>query len=176
MKASTNNGPVHEGIYKILPLTQGEVAIVDSEDYERLHKLKWFTKRYKGTCYAAHNNKRGSNLTLMHRYILDPENICGLDIDHINGNGLDNRKKNLRLVTKRQNGQNQKNRVCKTSKFPGVSKVKGLKKCWFARICINKKVKYLGHFYTEESAFEAYKKAVNEIGELIPSINTRGYA
>jgi hypothetical protein len=84
---------------KLIPLTQGKFAIVDAEDYERLSKYKWHVDKGDSTYYAARGIV-GKNFR-MHREILNaPE---GLVVDHRNHNGLDNRKKNLRLCTRSQN-------------------------------------------------------------------------
>ena len=147
---------------KEIALTQGKFALVDDTDYERLNKFKWFTKRYKNSCYAARNgNKRGDKLILMHRIILNtPEDM---ETDHIDGDGLNNQKSNLRVVTKKQNGQNQTKRQYKTSPLSGVCKAHGTK--WKARLVREGVCKHLGCFDTEEEAHLAYINALSNIGE-----------
>lgn len=88
-----------------------------------------------------------------------------LYVDHINGNGLDNRKSNLRLVTPSKNNRNCRKRVsAKTSKFKGVHKNK--KGLWVAQIQVNKKKLILGIYSTELEAAKAYNtKAVEYFGE-----------
>jgi hypothetical protein len=90
---------------KYIKLTKKERAIVDDDMFEYLNQWKWYCH---GNKYAARKiGKRGKNI-YMHRLILNfPEN---LEVDHINRNGLDNRKENLRIVTHQQNMMNQKNR------------------------------------------------------------------
>jgi transcription initiation factor TFIID subunit TAF12 len=92
-------------------------------------------------------------------------------VDHINGNGLDNRKENLRFVTRRQNMQNR-HIITNSSKYPGVSWHDSNQK-WQARIRIGDKEKYLGVFATEKAAFTAYKEAVNLIGEQVIDFDYR---
>ncbi len=101
-----------------IPLTQGYFAIVDADDYERLSQYKWHVKVSSYGCYAyrTENRKR----IAMHREILNAP--PGMHCDHINHNGLDNRKANLRLCTPQQNSFNQKPRSNCTSRYKGV--------CW----------------------------------------------
>lgn len=92
---------------KLIPLTQGMVAIVDDEDFPRISSVKWSVQKNCNTFYAKRNtpaiNGKRQGIELMHRWVLNPP--VGKEIDHINGNGLDNRKINLRAVTHRQNGR-----------------------------------------------------------------------
>ena len=87
---------------KEIKLSQGGgIALIDDEDFERVNQRKWglSSKRYA-------RGSINSKMILMHRFILNmPKNV---DLDHINGNGLDNRKCNLRIATKSQNGGNRK--------------------------------------------------------------------
>lgn len=84
----------------------------------------------------------------------------GMDTDHINGNGLDNRRCNLRIVTARQNQQNQN--IQKSSKYPGVHWQKDARK-WRAQIRVNGKQQYLGYYDDEETAGIVYAMACNAI-------------
>jgi hypothetical protein len=107
--------------FRKIPLTQGQYAIVDPEDYERLAKYKWFAKRCDGRFYAVRWAKNKN--VKMHQVILGSEE--GKVIDHINGNGLDNRKANVRFATSEQNSWNQrKQRSKSSSKYKGVSRSK----------------------------------------------------
>lgn len=82
----------------------------------------------------------------------------GLDIDHIDGNRLNNDISNLRLVTRRQNCHNMKKH--RKGKLVGCTYVKDKSK-WRANIWINSKVKFIGYFNTEQEAHEAYKAALS---------------
>lgn len=147
-------------VKKIL-LTQGKFALVDDEDYKMLNQFRWYAHKAKGIksrkVFYVHR-KKDKKTILMHRFILDAPK--GFQVDHINGNGLDNRKSNLRIVTSRQNQQNRQ--VNCTSKYPGVCWSLSAKK-WMVDIKIKGKKKYLGYFKTEKEAFQAYKSAVHEL-------------
>jgi len=103
----------------LIPLTQGQVALVDPEDYDELMKHRWTLNRTRGNMYAIRRVKRKQ--ILMHRVIMKaPE---GLVVDHIDGNGLNNCKSNLRVCTREQNSFNTRPRGG-SSHFKGVSYVK----------------------------------------------------
>jgi hypothetical protein len=144
---------------KEIKLTQGKVAIVDDEDYERLVQHKWSLNKSKGYLYAARRDRidEVSILLKMHRDILGltykDENI----VDHINRNGLDNRKDNLRLVNKSINGYNCKTYNNNPSGYRGVTKRKTK---WRSAIRINGKLKHLGTFSNIRDAAIAYDSAV----------------
>ena len=140
-----------------IPLTKGLVAIVDAEDYERLLAYHWHATSgpWNNTHYAASQDS-GTRLR-MHRVILglgpdDPE------VDHINRNGLDNRRCNLRLVSRRQNALNQSLRRTNTTGFKGASWSK-CNSCWWARIKVSGKTIHLGYFDSAEDAARAYDAA-----------------
>ena len=152
---------------KEIQLTQGKVALVDDCYFEKLNQFKWFAQKGKITFYArrmlpAINGKQGM-INMHHEIIGRPSK--GLMSDHEDGNGLNNQRYNLRFVTNRQNSQNKKN-IKTSSIYPGVGWHKKGKK-WNARIQVNGKVKSLGLFADERKAFEAYKTAVNKLGETI---------
>jgi len=153
---------------KEILLTQGQVALVDDEDFDKLSILKWYahwspkTKSYNalhGT-WDRELKKRGA--IKMHRTVLgvtDPN----VFVDHINHDTLDNRKENLRIVNNRENMQNLKGKQCGkfTSRFPGVSWSTERKK-WYAVIYKNGKSKNLGRFTSELEAALAYQNALLE--------------
>jgi len=88
---------------KEIPLTQGYVALVDDEDYEELSKFKWCANpQPDGRVYAARKNEAYRTVS-MHRQIAGKP---GLVVDHVNGNGIDNRRENLRAVSIAENAQN----------------------------------------------------------------------
>ena len=145
---------------KLIPLTQDKFAIVDAEDYGRLCKYKWYTQKGRRNYYAR--NQRPHGMVLMHRVILNAPR--GLVVDHINHNGLDNRKRNLRLCTVTQNNQNRRpiTNPNKTSKYKGVSFDKNRNR-FAAYIKHHKKSYFLGRFDSETDAAKAYDKKASEL-------------
>ena len=145
---------------EIYSASKGEVILVDDEDYNWLNKHKWYNNGvgYMST-YIKINNQRKRKY--IHRLIMnEPDNM---NIDHIDGNGLNNQKSNLRIVTVSQNQMNRrKGKKSSSSKFKGVYFHKGDKQ-WISRIHINGKTKYLGHFKIEKEAAMAYNKAAIEL-------------
>jgi hypothetical protein len=144
---------------KTIPLTRGHSAIVDDEDFAELSKLKWFTTRNGGNQLYA---RRTRPTMSMHRIILKAQ--PGQQVDHINGNSLDNRRCNLRFANTSQNAANQQKRNG-SSQFKGVaieSRTYRLKKRWRARIKLNGKRYQLGYFHTEEEAALAYNQAAKK--------------
>lgn len=144
---------------RLIPLTQGMVAIVDDADYPALQVYSWCCKRCGTTQYAARGTKNNSlqKTILMHRAILNAPN--GIEVDHINGDGLDNRRCNLRLVSSSQNHFNQRKRQRQTS-----SQYKGVywhqrDKVWMVRIQASGSDHYIGSFSSEREAALAYNNA-----------------
>ncbi len=147
---------------KTIPLTQGKVAIVDDEDYEELSKYNWSALRGGSGVYYA-RRKKDKKMLIMHRIILNAK--YGEMVDHINHNGLDNRKENLRICTNSQNQMNRKRNIG-VSKYKGVHWSKHSNK-WRARITKNGKNAHLGLFGSEKDAARAYnKKATILFGEF----------
>ncbi len=154
-----------DNIMKEIPLTQGKVALVDDEDFEKLSQLKWYALKQYSTFYAVRSPNRKSNVKRcpirMHRFILNLTEGDIEEVDHKNRNGLDNRKQNLRVCTHTQNLHNQaKTRRRTTSKYKGVY-LHSQNKNWIARINHNNVCCHLGCFDCEEDAARMYdKKAV----------------
>ena len=160
------------GDYCKIPLTQGRFAKVDPEDYMWLSQFRWFCQRGRSKYYAAVNasrrNKAKRKTILMHRLIMGtPEHLV---CDHINRNGLDNRKRNLRNCTQAENSLNQGSRRDSTSRFKGVSWLKGAEK-WMAQIHVNGKSKYLGYFDDEIQAAKTYDEAAKKYHGEFANLN-----
>jgi hypothetical protein len=148
--------------FRKIRLTQGKYAIVDPYDFEKLSQYKWCIKKNKNkkTIYAHRAAYKMKNTVLMHRQIMCAEK--GILIDHINNNGLDNRKANLRFATYRQNAWNSKMGINSgSSKYKGVSWDRRSKK-WRAMICNNYKKMHLGFFDNEKAAAKVYNEAAKK--------------
>jgi hypothetical protein len=144
--------------FRRIKLTQGKFAIVDPEDYVWLSQYKWYARKSGQVYYAGRSfNISGKKFNpQMHRLIMEhviaseakqsknavrttqyavrnklPDNLL---IDHINNNGLDNRKINLRIVTQRQNCWNSRAKFAsRSSRYKGVSWCSRMRK-WVSKI------------------------------------------
>ena len=149
-----------------IELTQDKVALVDDEDYEMLMEHKWYAvcDIRARTCYAATSTGvRPYRTTLpMHRLIMEAPK--GAQVDHINHDGLDNRRENLRLCTAQENSRNR------TTIKGGRSRYKGVcwhNQKWYARIMAGWGRVEIGHFDNEDDAARAYNDAaVEHFGEF----------
>jgi hypothetical protein len=143
---------------KEIQLTQGKVALVDDADYLYLNQFKWHIyKQNRNNFYARtviYQNKKRIGI-VMHRLLL----ICeGKIIDHISGDGLDNRRSNIRCCTKSENAINRRININNNSGYKGVSWYKVVKK-WRAQIQYKKIVYHLGTYDKRIDAAKAYNKA-----------------
>lgn len=148
---------------KEIPLTKGYKALVDDEDYEHLSKYKWTVSvnKTKTKAYAYRNPRINKKQTsqLMHRVIAKAE--IGIDIDHVDGNGLNNQKVNLRTCTESQNLQNREKHKKLSSIYKGVHFEKDRSK-FRARIKVCGKSITLGRFDKEEDAAKKYNEAAQK--------------
>ena len=149
-----------------IQLTQGQVALVDDDQYEYLNQWKWYAHEGTKTFYAARQSLKvnGKQHAIFMHHIVAGYPPMGFETDHRSGRGTDNQRHNLRFVTRRQNQQNQRNGRKKSSKYPGVTWHKRNKR-WQAQIRINGKRTYLGLSINEKEAFEIYCQAVEKLGE-----------
>lgn len=147
-------------------LTQGYFTILDDEDYDKFKDLNWQIAKPNPNAYYAQTIIVGIPV-LLHKLIMNADTLQY--IDHINGNGLDNRKENLRFATASTNQANRRvhKKIGKHSIYKGVSFDKTAKnKPWIAMIMKNRKSYHLGRFFTEKEAACAYdKKSVELFGE-----------
>lgn len=148
---------------KEIHLTQGFKALVDDEDYEFLIQYKWSVRRdqYKKGGFVTHYARRGVDGERMHRVLLV---IAGTKLqgDHIDGDGLNNQRHNLRPVTISQNQMNSRKRTCASSSvYKGVYLDK-LNNKWGAGIVQKGTRINLGRFVDEKEAALAYNTAARE--------------
>jgi hypothetical protein len=158
--------------FRTIPLTKGLFAIVDPDDYHRLVNFNWHARKSAYTHYAVRylsGGKGKTKIEYMHHVIIDiPE---GLFCDHINHNGLDNRKANLRPATLAQNIRHRRK-----FKSPSRSKYKGLtwrkkEKAWHVRIYTNGKRIFIGSFKDEFAAAHAYDRAAKQFYGQFAELN-----
>jgi hypothetical protein len=132
---------------------------VDDEDYEKFKDFPWRKSQHGYAIICKAVNKRSKTFHL-HREIMNaPE---GLYVDHINGDPLDNRKENLRLVTHSQNMFNVKNYVTNKSGYRGVS-WHALRNKWRARLNYKGTGIHIGLFDSKEEAALAYNIKASEM-------------
>lgn len=145
---------------KEIILTKGKVALVDDADFGRLSIHKWYALKGDKRFYSARNVpfNGGQKRIFMHREIMGTSK--GIQVDHKNGNGLDNRKDNLRNCTRSENCRNKK-KYCGGSKFKGVSWDKRHKK-WIVQIKYEDKNRHVGFFDNEIVAASVYNKVARE--------------
>lgn len=157
---------------KEIPLTQGKVALVDDADFEAVSKFKWHAAKRRSRFYAArkiHKPDGEWTIQYLHQFLMPgvPQ------IDHQYGDGLDNRRKNIRPATNQQNrhGVNRK-KVGAGSTFRGVSRDKQ-RGSWKAKIKACGKTLFLGRFSVESDAARAYDTAAKKyFGEFAsPNFN-----
>lgn len=149
---------VHGGtsMTKIIALTQGKVAQVSDHRFDYLNQWKWYANKDGNKWYARRNE--GNKSVKMHRQITgvtDPE----IDVDHRDGDGLNNTDENLRVCTATQNLANRGKTKRNTSGYKGVSKIRGR---WYADLMKGGKHVFRGYFSTAEEAARAYDKAARE--------------
>jgi hypothetical protein len=164
---------------KEIPLTQGKVAIVDDEDFDELNRYKWCADRGFGTWYAHRGGRtvdgvRGPKVKMHKQILVAP---VGMEIDHINGDGLDNRRCNLRVATRRLNRYNVHTRNETRMGLPlGVAIIRKRSRIRFrARVGINGHDTYIGQYATPEEAgrvADEYRQKL--IAELSAEIEANG--
>lgn len=152
---------------KIKLVNKDLFLLVDDEDFDFLSQYRWYSQVGKGTFYA--HTKIDNKWVYVHRLLA--KTPIGMFTDHIDGNGLNNCKSNLRIVSVRENNLNRKMNVNSQHKYKGVWKING-KQRWIAVIyALNRKrATYLGTFNDEIDAAKAYdvaaKKYFGEFAKL----------
>ena len=154
---------------KYIPLTKGQFAIVDDDDYDYLMQWKWQAQKGRHTWYAVRGNsfgtkgKRQQSTVYMHRVILHCPKTY--QVDHINHNGLDNRKRNIRICS---SGDNNRNRIPQTNCTSAYKGVSWAGKKWRCMLWHKKKHLHVGYYASEVEAAKAYDKNARELfGEFV---------
>jgi hypothetical protein len=140
----------------------GKYALVDDEDYERAKQYKWHCCKGGNIYYAARNMRILMYIQkkqYLHHFVMQPEK--GYIIDHIDGDGLNNTRANLRQATASQNRQNRGKQGNNTSGFKGVSWDNSRNK-WQVHISVKGKSTYIGRYETKEMAAIAYDEAARK--------------
>ena len=137
-----------------VPLNLGRVALIDEQDAECVLSRSWFANPAPGGRFYAMRQEGGRTI-YMHRTILCAP--AHLDVDHANGDGLDNRRSNIRLATRSQNGANR-DAPGSSGGFRGVYRERGR---YRARIWVNDRAKHLGCFDDPVDAALAYDAAAS---------------
>jgi hypothetical protein len=151
---------------KEIKLTQGMTALVDDDLFEELNKYKWYAHKDYKTYYAERKIRlNGKKISVkMHKVILGPKEGC--QIDHVDCNGLNNCRGNLRYATSKQNSFNRRKRSDNYSGFKGVY-LSGIDKKWRSRIKKDGIRISLGYFMNAIDAAQAYDhKAKEFFGEF----------
>jgi hypothetical protein len=150
---------------KEIKLSKGFVALVDDEDYEYLNQWKWYVYIDRIYYYALRRDNKSGKRIKMHRVILNaPDNIF---VDHIDHNGLNNQRNNIRLCNNAQNQWNMKGRR------NGLKGVSVEKYCFRAAIKYQNKTIHLGSFKTEIEAGKAYDIKAKELFGEFAMLNFR---
>ena len=147
--------------FRRIALTKGMFAIVDAEDYDRLAQYSWTAQKGQRTYYATRRIRVGAagkrKTIWMHREIVAVG--AGLVVDHVNHDGLDNRKANLRAATPAENGRNRrKRRMASRSRYKGLSWSERDGR-WYVRIHVDGKAKFLGAYADEVEGAKVYDSA-----------------
>jgi len=147
-----------EGGIAYVTLTRGYTAIIDAADAPLVAGFNWSAMTTSGLIYAQRKDYSSDKprTVLMHRAIMDEPN--GLEIDHIDCNGINNQRANLRVATRSQNMCNRRLSGKNSSGLKGVTWYKRGGK-WAAQIFANKQRIHLGYHATPEAAHEAYAEA-----------------
>ena len=147
-----------EGNIALVPLTRGHTAIIDAADVPLVEGFNWSALVLSRHVYAYRQSRAGCSLvtTYMHRLLASPSD--GLLVDHIDCNSLNNRRSNLRLVSKAQNQLNVRLRATSKSGAKGVSWC-STRNAWEARIALNGQGRFLGYYSSVADAAAAYAKA-----------------
>lgn len=155
---------------KEIPLSREQVALVDSADYDWLTQYKWCLDHNGYVCRMVNEGDyRHRRKVLLHRFILDAPSH--LQVDHINHCLLDNRRCNIRLVTREQNRANSRPNRNGTSRYKGVYWHKPTGR-WYATINVSGGKQHIGSYASEADAAAAYNQKAAEAWGQYAYLNT----
>jgi len=156
---------------KEIQLSQGQVAIVDDDDYPEVSKYKWCAMKMRYSYYAGRTIKQdGKQHTIyLHRELLPPPD--GMVVDHINRDGLDCRRSNMRIATHEENMRNGRLPKNNTSGYMGVTRSNSGRLPWKAQISAQGRNRYIGIYATREEAAIAYDDAAKRYHGEFASTN-----
>lgn len=150
------------GVTREIVASGGKSILVDDKDFLLLSNYTWFVSK-RGYAFRHSRSAEGKRVCIiMHRSILGIDNGDPRIVDHSNGVKTDNRRGNLRVCTKAQNGYNQKAQRTNTTGFKGVTKHKATGR-YMAQITVEGQKKYLGVFDSAKDAHAAYCVAALEL-------------
>lgn len=148
-----------EGGVAFIPLTKGKEAVIDAADAPLVSHVNWSAHTSGSTFYAVSKarDEDGWKTVRLHRLLVTADER----IDHIDGDGLNNRRANLRPASISQNGFNRPSQANSKTGVKGVWRHKGGK--WMAQIKAGPVRRHLGLYGTIEAAQEAYRRAASEL-------------
>jgi hypothetical protein len=153
---------------KLIPLTKGFFAKVDDDDYLKYGHLKWISQGLDPRPARRMSTDTGVKLVYLYRLIMNAPK--GKDVDHINGNALDNRKSNLRIATHSDNLANSKLHKNNTSGYRGICWAEYTKR-WRVKITKNYKIYEMGYFDTKKEAITAYNELAKKLHGEFAKLN-----
>ena len=154
---------------KKMKLTNGDFALLDNHDYDKLSKYNWGLGPRKYIQRTKTENGKQTSVVI-HREIMGCIKGDGKTVDHVNRNRLDNRRVNLRLVNRQQSATNCSMGKNNTSGYKGVSFLKS-ENIWQSRVMFNYKSHFLGNFKTAQEAGRAYDKKTLELNGVYAVLN-----
>lgn len=157
-------------------VNNSKYILLDDYVHDIVKSFRWYVDKDMYPRYTEYSN--GKQNHLLHRFIFDY--ILGIPrsknqmIDHINGNKLDNRIKNLRVATSLQNVRNRPKEKCNQSGYKGVCPTRNKRNPWRAYISVRRKQIHLGYFKTKKEAAKAYDKKASELFKEYAFLNLKG--
>ena len=156
---------------KEINLTQGKIALVDDADYELAKTHKWCARKSRNLYYASAKIS-GKNVSLHAFLLASPKNS---EIDHVDGNGLNNQRLNLRICSHMENMANQKQHRDSKSPYKGISRAQHCDR-WAAQLFFQGRKLYLGLFKDPIDAAKAYDAKAKELFGSFARLNFPGVA